>query len=539
MWKLSSEAEKEVNALHERMRRPSLLSGSRKTVGLIEQLVSRNQPAVIPAVASGLFSSTKVIHDASSAGIAFLLKLVPSIELIRLNESLGGYYWGYVSERWNKIKPEEVRSFLASTSDKSVGNLLSFHKNGYVRHAAIEFLSQVMSGEELRFLLIRQNDWVASISEDAQAMVRNRITSDYLCHFASETDLLFHLLKCKRRDLSKTVSSYIDLLIEPEHRDQIHSAVSFCCKRTGRLFVRHLLGRDGDHLAETVRAGLASSDSVVRTNCLKRAFDCLEKDECNAVVENLLSDKFIHVRIEANELKAKLSSSVEVVWRRCMFDKSRALRETAMFYLRKSNCDVAELYRSKLADSPNSLPALSGLVSSGDASDLQVFLGYMESPLASRRAEAVRGVGQVGSKSEVLLVQKMLLDESTRVVRAAYQQLQPIAKTVDSGFLFGLLEKCKATAGYDAILRLLMEKGRWASLNYLIRSSGSSNQTLADQAMTLVDFTFSQNRVFTQPSLEQRTQIQLAIDESRASIDEVFFQNVSSYLSSFGFSFPA
>ena len=96
MWKLSSEAEQEVYSLYERMRRPSFLSGTRKTVGLIERLAGRNEPAAIPAVASGLFSSAKAIHDASSLGIAALLELVPSIELIRLNELLGGYYWGYV-----------------------------------------------------------------------------------------------------------------------------------------------------------------------------------------------------------------------------------------------------------------------------------------------------------------------------------------------------------------------------------------------------------------------------------------------------------
>ena len=222
MWKLSAEAEQDVNSLYERMRRPSLLAGTRKTVRLIENLADRNEPSAIPAVASGLFSSTNAIHGASSSAVSTLLGLVPSIELFRLNELLGGYYWGYVSERWNELKPKEVKAFLLETNDISVGCLLSFHKNGYVRHPAIQFLSEITSGEELRFLLIRQNDWVDSVSNDAQAMVRRKLTSDYLCHFANETDLLFHLLKCKRRDLSGIVSSYIDLLVEPENLSLIH-----------------------------------------------------------------------------------------------------------------------------------------------------------------------------------------------------------------------------------------------------------------------------------------------------------------------------
>ena len=77
MWKLSSEAQQAVNDLYGRMRRPSLLPATRTTVRLIEQLANRNEPAAIPAVASGLFSSTKAIHDASSVGVTSLLALVP------------------------------------------------------------------------------------------------------------------------------------------------------------------------------------------------------------------------------------------------------------------------------------------------------------------------------------------------------------------------------------------------------------------------------------------------------------------------------
>ena len=327
------------------------------------------------------------------------------------------------------------------------------------------------------------------------------------------------------------------MLVEPENRETLRDAISHCEKRTGRSFVRQLLDRDGSHLAETVRAGLTSSDSIIRTNCLKRVVDCFEEDECKVVAEKFLTDKFIPVRLEAYELKARLSSSVEDVWQQCMFDKCRALRETAIFYLRKSNCSVAEMYRQKLSDSPNCLPALSGLVSCGDASDLDVFSVYLNSPFASRRAEAVRGIGQVGSEADVLGLQEMLLDESTRVVRAAHSQLFPVNKSIDSDFLFNSIANCKSPAGVDAIFRLLVEKGRWASLCYLIRGSVHDDQSISTPSKTLMEYTFSQNRVFTQPSPDQRKQIQRAIDECQSSMNEEFRRNLSSYMSSFGFTF--
>ena len=222
-----------------------------------------------------------------------------------------------------------------------------------------------------------------------------------------------------------------------------------------------------------------------------------------------------------------------------MFDKSRALRETAIFYLRKSNCDVADLYRKKLTVSPNSLPALSGLVSCGDASDLEVFSRYLNSPFAGRRTEAVRGIGQVGSEPDVLELREMLFDKSARVVRATYNQLLPIVKSIDSDRLFNSIENCKSKVGADAILRLLIEKGRWASLSYLIRGSVNSDQNISAPSRTLIDYTFSQNRVFTQPSPQQRKQIQRAIDESQTSMNEELRRNLSSFMSSFGFRFSS
>ena len=538
MWKLSPDTEQIEKKLYQRIQRHSILSGSKGIVTLIEQLVAKNEPAAITAVASGLFSSKRAIHDASSIGVNTLLNQVPSTELSHLDQFLGGYYRGYVSEAWNKLDPKNVAAFLAKSNDTSVGGLLSFHKNGYVRHEAVRFLSRVNSGSELRFLLIRQNDWVKSIAEDAQAMVLAKLDSGYLEHFVRELDLLVHLLGCERQDLSGTVAKFVDLLTEPEHRDFLGRAIKRASGRTGRTFVRLLLERKGDHLVRTVRGGVSSDDPIVRTICLQHANQCLEREECLAITSRLVSDKFAPAREAAYELKASLSPSAEKVWKQCMFDKSRALRETAIFYLCKLNVDVDDLYRQELSRSKNSLPALSGLVSCGDASDVPTLKDYLNAEFPSRRAEAVRGIGRHAGQSEKLGLQKMLLDRSTRVVRATFNQLVPIAKSIDSDRLFGWIRECPSPIGVESILRLLMESGRWESLGYLIRGAAIPGQWAASLSMALMDREFSRNRVFTQPSAMQRVRIQQAIDDSFEEIEDGFGRNLASYLSSFGFTFP-
>ena len=153
------------------------------------------------------------------------------------------------------------------------------------------------------------------------------------------------------------------------------------------------------------------------------------------------------------------------------------------------------------------------------------------------KAEAVRGVGRIGGKADHDKLLLMLLDESTRVVRAAHQQLQSDARSIDADKLFCLIEKCNSIAGRRAFLNLLMEQGRWRSLSYLVRASASPDVALADLAIESIRYTFSSNRNFTQPSANQKQKIQDAIDKTKLSRDADLTQELSRYLSSFGFTF--
>jgi hypothetical protein len=393
------------------------------------------------------------------------------------------------------------------------------------------------SGEELRFLLVRQNDWVRSVSEDAQALVKERLTNDNLKHFIRETDLLFHLLKCKRCDVSGLWENYVGLLIESGQADVIRLAMSSSGKKSGRRLTTDLLASEGGHLGRTVRVGLCSADAVVRTRCIGRSKDCLSKTECNQVADASMSDSIISVREEAYELKAKCSQEGYQVWRQCLLDKSRRLRETAMFYLKKSNCDVAGIYRDLLLNAPNNLQALSGLAACGDESDADTFQSYLDSPMPSRRCEAIRGIGRIGDDSQRLQLTPLLLDESSRVVRAAHRQLQSVAKIIEAAKIFDLLERCPTPAGKNAIFTLLLEKGHWPAMSYLIRGCSNGDPITAEIAKLSLKSMISRNKVFTRPTAEQRVRIQDAIFESKGLSANDFFRELSAYLSNFGVEF--
>ncbi|MEO7714826.1 MAG: HEAT repeat domain-containing protein [Capsulimonas sp.] len=53
--------------------------------------------------------------------------------------------------------------------------------NGFVRHAAVQGLSEIDSGDELPFLLWRTTDWVEPVRELAIAAVHERLRDSRYC----------------------------------------------------------------------------------------------------------------------------------------------------------------------------------------------------------------------------------------------------------------------------------------------------------------------------------------------------------------------
>ena len=379
IWSPSREARSDIAALNRHLRPRRFFGPDASAAGIIAQLAKRDEPGAIPTIANALFSSNKEIHNAAASAIAHLLPLVPSLDLIRLANVLGSVYFDYVAFHWNELLPATAESYLAKTRNVAVGNLLSLHKNGYVRHVATRFLAEVETGEELRFLLIRTNDWVHAISTDAQASVSEKSKKpDYSRHFVEQTDLIFHLRIYKRRELGDSVLQYVDLLVQPECRRELQNAIVSCDKQTRRSLINDLLERDGEHRAETIRIGLESSDPIVRLRCLKRAKGILSDEESNELADKMMNAKFGPIREEAYELKASLSENPDNVWKDGLFDKCRSIRESATFYLKKANIDVAAIGRDELTRRPDSFPALSVLAASGDASDLRVFSKFLD-----------------------------------------------------------------------------------------------------------------------------------------------------------------
>lgn len=80
-----------------------------------------------------------------------------------------------------------------------------------------------------------------------------------------------------------------------------------------------------------------------------------------------------------------------------------------------------------------------------------------------------------------------------------------------------------------AVLRLLDGLGSWEKLPYMIRAAADSNERIADRAIISASRLY--NRVYTQPSEEQRRDIEEAIEATAGMLPASFENRLRAWLS--------
>lgn len=119
--------------------------------------------------------------------------------------------------------------------------VLSFNRNGYVREAAIRALSDVHSGHELPFLLIRLNDWVHPIRDAARRAILSRVEPKYAAQFVFNLSLIWRLRAQHRADHQPIAEAILNLLMHRECREPLLAGLELSERETRRAVFRLLL----------------------------------------------------------------------------------------------------------------------------------------------------------------------------------------------------------------------------------------------------------------------------------------------------------
>lgn len=549
MQPLSDETQSLLQSLHRLASRPRWLPVRRdaEIADLLGQIGRQGELAALPYLVRSLISGSETVRRAAAGGVHDILVRQSDDALIQMESEFASWIqgdWGWhpdITSR-SSVRARDVNRLEADPASRtSVLGLLSFHRSGYVREAAVRHLRKSRDGSELPYLLIRLNDWVEPVAALAYTAVTERLSIEYLPHFAAHLPLVMRLLRLGRFDDANITRRVVMLLAQPPfepalieairssdrvvRRDVVRVALGLCDKRRepsrakpaplGAVTSAQEGHDEHDVKCRVVAHGLDSGDAVIRLWCARGVRDCFSGEQLRVTLGRLKQDRSMPVRRESLRIEAAAYPHLErEIWRAALLDPSIAIRELARVRLRDlGGCEPAAVYREALRGNPDSLPALAGLGESGDASDLPALRSYLNDPTSRRRMAALRGIARIAADNATDELIEYLRDPSPKVVRVAAQLLQERLYGMDLSRLDAVVRQSPYEHCRLISLRLIFEAGKWPSLPGLIRASDHWDHKTGEQAAKLFEAWLYSNRVFTRPSESERREIHDALAE--------------------------
>ncbi len=345
--------------------------------------------------------------------------------------------------------------------------------NGYERQEAVRWLAERESGEELRPLLKRANDWVPQVRHAAQSALIARLTPKYAYRLACVLDEIESLQRMGRDSHAGFVSRVQALLVSPEGESGLlhacHYAPSPAQQYCRLLALRRLPGTRGAHWLE---------ESLNDLDWLRRL--AARQARTEATAEQLVGWTLKQsVRPPASIAQELLYGLVErfpgaapPVLETLLLSPYTALRRTAQFYA-KAHLSVTDYYQARI---PEPL-ALQGWAEGGGTVELLV--PYLHDSCRAVRRAALGAVATREPEHFKPDLLAALADPEIGATRAVVAALSKVLRGEDEPTVQAALITAPA-AHRRRLLRLLTALPHWSVPAALLTAAPTETGTVLE-----------------------------------------------------------
>ena len=454
---------------------------------VLNQLATMASPALVPHLAIfGLFANSEERRQAN-AMVESILDALNVRELLefdrcvrdRVRMSASGW------THWATLKAGDLSVFRGSeaTAASIIGSA-SFHASGHVREAAVRLLDKVETGAELRFLLIRLNDWVPAVRSAAQQAVQRRLKSGYAASFAHNIDLVERLLHWERADHSVLLRWIVEYLRGEEGARAVEAALGSAGVHQRRLLYTLLLSEDRDCSDALVRRALADDDPVCRLRGIRVASRHLSGDALRNVLHEALEDSFAPVRlVAARVLAAGSFGDIEATFIALLMDTAPSIRAVARHHLRQAGwTDFGEHYARQLIDASRdrTCTALRAIGEVGTAASAALVLPYVSIPDSRVAAAALRTLAALDGDAYIDQFLRAVRTAQPGLVKEAARALSARIRLVDLNALWLMSLDQPWGLVRRRIMALLFTAPKWDALLYLLGSSQDPHPSVVE-----------------------------------------------------------
>lgn len=364
--------------------------------------------------------------------------------------------------------------------------LASMHPNGRIRQAAVVELAGDVRG--LPALLLRVNDWVAPVRDDALRSLHALVDPAHVEAWLRAMPLLLRLGACGRDSHGPLIDRVGTLFREAASRDRLLGAVRTLDAPSARAAAQMALRVFGAGDREVLQAFLRCPDLPVRLLAVEPSSPGLDGD----LLDVALGDPVPAVRRKALDgLRGRDPRRFAERLRTACFDRSGAVREYAVFHLREAGAlDAAALAdeaRRRIAAGRDDLLGAVGFLCGfdGDAAAAEI-AALAEHPRGSIRLCAKRRLireHRYGDAPDV----RLLDDPSPKIARRLIRLLRERGVEPDVARIARRVEDGPTDLEACAWLNTLAGSGVWAALPHLVRTMGDRRVAVAARARRHVD----------------------------------------------------
>lgn len=490
---------------------------SHKKIGALAAIAGQGEIAAIPEIAPMLAESSPEIVRAAASAIETLLDCASVDEYPALDiavRKVSGYR-GLRCPRWVRSGPELLRSLerLGITSPAVLG-IVSFHSSGYLRELAIQLLARQTSSEELSFLLLRVNDWVAPVREAAQRAVRGRFVANYAPAFVQSFRLVTRLQGARRSDHAGIISE-IEMFLRAAGCDALQAGIASPDRDTKRTCYRLLLQASGSTQQAVLAAALTESDPMIRLLAVSQIRGLSDARLRKESLRLGQKDRFAPVRKRAFETAIELKEASDTWLRNALLDSHPSVRGLAQFHVAQAGLDLRDFYRRTIQAKGEELySALSGLGEVGIARDAEIALPFTDSATVKIRRAAVRVIARLSPSEHLDLLERSLADRSGGVSREAASGLVKTLPLVAGTRLWHIFLTATDEHVQRHCLFLIARLSKWDSLGYLLQAFSKAT-TMRERVSWYIDRWLSRfNCSFSSANSEQMERISAALKSS-------------------------
>lgn len=369
-----------------------------------------------------------------------------------------------------------IKDFMNEKEKIVIYGLSTFHPNGYFREKNLLELIKYNTGEELKFIFLRTNDWVDKINKIAEREFINRLTISNLEEVIKILPLIYRAKSWGNCNIALIEDKIKELMVNCKDTTIILNQLKSDNYLIRNLCYRTLIEIDYDS-KKLLEYAIKETSPELRYFIYKSLIK-IGKD----VQDYLENDRYYKIRLEWISLigKSELSIYREKLIKK-VFDKSEIIRAEARKLLNKIECiDFIEFYKGNLGI--NTYKSLLGLSDLASEKDKDIFGKYLEHKRTDIKVCAIKSLAKISFIEHENLFYDCIESENRVVSMVGLKILNNHIYQLNDTRLYKIYLHSNIEHAKENSVKLLIKSNKWNSLKHLLKFLDSNNIKIRELA---------------------------------------------------------